>query len=60
MTLPLRPIAQAAALAAFLACGGAQADTGKLVLTGGVSSITGSAGGRHHPLGGDWNPGHGG
>lgn len=45
MTLPLRPIAQAAALAAFLACGAAHADTGKLVLTGGVSSITGSAGG---------------
>ena len=45
MTLPLRPIAQCAALAAFLACGAAQADTGKLVLTGGVSSITGSAGG---------------
>lgn len=45
MTLPLRPIAQAAALAALLAFGAAQADTGKLVLTGGVSSITGSAGG---------------
>ena len=59
MTLPLRPIAQAAALAAFLACGGAQADTGKLVLTG-ASVPSPAAPGRHHPLGGDWNPGHGG
>lgn len=34
-----------AAMAAALACGAAQADTGKLVLTGGVSSIDGAAGG---------------
>jgi hypothetical protein len=44
MTLPLRPIA-GRRLGAALASGAAQADTGKLVLTGGVSSITGSAGG---------------
>lgn len=49
MTLPLRPIAQAVALAALLACGAAHADTGKLVLTGGVSSITGSAGAASPP-----------
>lgn len=34
-----------AAMAAALACASAQADTGKLVLTGGVSSIDGAAGG---------------
>ena len=45
MTLPLPPIAQAAALVVLLTSGAAHADTGKLVLTGGVSSITGSAGG---------------
>jgi hypothetical protein len=38
-------VAWAAALAGTLAGGAAQAETGKLLLTGGVSSITGSAGG---------------
>lgn len=40
-----RWIRLAAAVASTLAWGAAQADTGKLVLTGGVSSISGSAGG---------------
>ncbi|MCZ8095102.1 MAG: DUF3034 family protein [Acidovorax sp.] len=38
-------VACALALAGTLAAGAVQADTGKLLLTGGVSSITGSAGG---------------
>ena len=38
-------VAWALALAGTLAAGAVQADTGKLLLTGGVSSITGSAGG---------------
>ncbi len=38
-------VAWALALAGTLAGGAAQAETGKLLLTGGVSSITGSAGG---------------
>lgn len=40
-----RWIRLAAAVASTLAWGAAQADTGKLVLTGGVSSVSGSAGG---------------
>jgi hypothetical protein len=38
-------IRPAAFLAAAVACGAAHADTGKLVLTGGVSSVDGAAGG---------------
>lgn len=60
MTLPLRQITQAAALAALLAFGAAHADTGKLVPTRGRQLHHRQRRGRHHPLGGDWNPGHGG
>ena len=43
-TMSKLPIATLTA-AALLACGSAQSDTGKLLLTGGVSSIDGAAGG---------------
>ena len=46
MTLRLAPFAPALiAACAALFCAGAQADTGKLLLTGGVSSVDGAAGG---------------
>lgn len=46
MTPRLAPFVPAlVAACAALLCGGAQADTGKLLLTGGVSSIDGAAGG---------------
>ena len=40
-----KPSVAALTVATFLACGMAQADSGKLLLTGGVSSIDGAAGG---------------
>ena len=40
-----KPSVAALTAATFLACGMAQADSGKLLLTGGVSSIDGAAGG---------------
>ena len=39
------PLSIAALAGVALACGAAQADSGKLLLTGGVSTIAGSAGG---------------
>lgn len=45
------PLSIAALAGVALACGAAQADTGKLLLTGGVSTIAGSAGGGLTPWG---------
>lgn len=42
---PCSPALRALAACAALCCAGAQADTGKLLLTGGVSSVDGVAGG---------------
>ena len=45
------PLSIAALAGVALACGAAQADTGKLLLTGGVSTIAGSTGGGLTPWG---------